>query len=318
MLTENILRAVLTVLSLVLAAASAQARAEAAASTTALDEPLFASPTELDGVGRILAPVMINGQGPFRLMVDTGATHSTVSTEVAQFLGLEPSTEYTVLLNGVTGSAVVPTITVDRLEAGAFVKKDALMPVVPSAVMGGADGILGVAGMRDRYVMVDFRKDRVVIARSRSRSRLNLSRFLTVDARLIGGGLFAIEARILGVPAIAVVDTGAERTLGNNALRDALRARRRHMDDWELITVYGITPDVSVGEAGFAPPIKLAGSITITDVAITFGDFHIFNVWDLNERPAMLLGMDVLGAVDAAVFDFGRRQMHLLARDPDR
>ncbi len=49
-------------------------------------EPLFATPTRLDRAGRIVAPVYINGLGPFRLVVDTGASHSTVSPELAQKL----------------------------------------------------------------------------------------------------------------------------------------------------------------------------------------------------------------------------------------
>ena len=34
---------------------------------------LFASPTRMDRIGRILVPVSINGRGPFRMLVDTGA-----------------------------------------------------------------------------------------------------------------------------------------------------------------------------------------------------------------------------------------------------
>src|SRR5688572_17412347 len=55
--------------------------ADTTVSTTA--EPLFASPTRIDRIGRIVAPVYINGQGPFRLVVDTGASHSTVSPQLA-------------------------------------------------------------------------------------------------------------------------------------------------------------------------------------------------------------------------------------------
>ncbi|MGH8223690.1 MAG: peptidase A2A, partial [Woeseiaceae bacterium] len=36
-------------------------------------EPRFVAPTRRDKIGRIWAPVLINGQGPFRLVLDTGA-----------------------------------------------------------------------------------------------------------------------------------------------------------------------------------------------------------------------------------------------------
>ena len=41
-------------------------------------EPRFAAPTLRDRIGRIWAPVLINGRGPYRLVLDTGATHSAI------------------------------------------------------------------------------------------------------------------------------------------------------------------------------------------------------------------------------------------------
>ncbi len=127
----------------------------------AKDEPLFASPTQLDRIGRIVAPVTINGKGPFRLVVDTGASHTTISPALAAKLGLLALPESTVVLNGVTGSAVVPAVTLERVQAGDLVLKGTRAPVITTDIMGGADGILGVAGLRHERITVDFRADRV-------------------------------------------------------------------------------------------------------------------------------------------------------------
>ena len=51
-------------------------------------EPRYVSPTRRDQIGRIWAPVMINGRGPFRLVLDTGASHSAVTALVALALGI--------------------------------------------------------------------------------------------------------------------------------------------------------------------------------------------------------------------------------------
>src|SRR5487761_1383015 len=54
-------------------------------STTAAPQPLspedllFACPTSLDHIGRIVASVMVDGRGPFRFIIDSGANHSTIS-----------------------------------------------------------------------------------------------------------------------------------------------------------------------------------------------------------------------------------------------
>ncbi len=41
-------------------------------------EPRYVAPTRRDQIGRIWAPVFINGRGPFRLVLDTGASHSAM------------------------------------------------------------------------------------------------------------------------------------------------------------------------------------------------------------------------------------------------
>src|SRR5262249_19642673 len=65
--------------------------ASTAAPQTAIPEALYAAPTRLDRIGRIVAPVMLNGRGPFRFVVDTGANRSVITTQLAAALGLEAS-----------------------------------------------------------------------------------------------------------------------------------------------------------------------------------------------------------------------------------
>ena len=78
-------------------------------------EPRYVSPTRRDQIGRIWAPVMINGRGPFRLVLDTGATHSAVTALVAMALGVPTDKSPPVIMRGVTGFATVPTIKVESL-----------------------------------------------------------------------------------------------------------------------------------------------------------------------------------------------------------
>jgi predicted aspartyl protease len=68
-------------------------------------EPRYVSPTRRDQIGRIWAPVMINGHGPFRLVLDTGASHSAVTALVALALGIPLDQSPPVILRGVTGFA---------------------------------------------------------------------------------------------------------------------------------------------------------------------------------------------------------------------
>ena len=109
-------------------------------------EPRYVSPTRRDQIGRIWAPVMINGHGPFRLVLDTGASHSAVTELVALALGIPTDQSPPVILRGVTGFATVPTIHVNTLTVGDLAVDSPILPIVPDA-LGGAQGILGGAGL---------------------------------------------------------------------------------------------------------------------------------------------------------------------------
>ena len=128
-------------------------------------EPLFAAPTRLDRIGRVMTHVMVNGKGPFRFVIDTGASRSTLAPHLARALDCTHSVGRNVMLNGVTGAAEVPTVAVDSIEIGALKFVDQNLPVIFTSIMGNADGILGVAGFHDQRIDVDFKRDRVQRAR---------------------------------------------------------------------------------------------------------------------------------------------------------
>ena len=49
-------------------------------------QPEYATPTRLDRVGRVVTPVVINGRGPFRFVLDTGANRSVLSASEGRIL----------------------------------------------------------------------------------------------------------------------------------------------------------------------------------------------------------------------------------------
>jgi predicted aspartyl protease len=283
------------------------AGSEAAATANPLVDPdLFAAPTRIDRIGRILVPVLINGQGPFRMLVDTGASQSTISPRAAAALGLQSGNQPSVRVNGITGTADLPSVGIDRMECGDFIIEHVQLPVVWAPVMSNADGILGVAGLTKHRLLVDFQRNRVSLARTRS----SLPDFLRVPAKRLDGGLFTVTARIGGVKVTAVIDTGSERTLGNLALRNALLAQRSKNAKAEVTNVYGATTEISTGEVAVSPPMSF-GDVTVDTVEVVYGDFHIFDVWNLAKRPAVIIGMDVLGTVRALAIDFARSEIYI-------
>jgi hypothetical protein len=59
-----------------------------------------------------------------------------------------------------------------------------------------------------------------------------------------------------------------------------------------------------------APSIRL-GDTEILNLRITFGDLHVFRVWNLESEPALLIGMDLLGTVERLVIDYRRREIRV-------
>lgn len=273
-------------------------------------DSLFAAPTTHDHVGRVVVPVSINGRGPFRFIVDTGANHSTISPDLVRLLGLDTNTRSLLTLDGITGAAQVSYVSIDRLQAGDLTLDNEALPVVWAPVMGGADGILGVAGMAQKSLVIDFKRNRVAIAGHIDSSLRDQA--TRIHGTRVSNGLIVLQTLVGGVHVAAVLDTGSERTLGNRALRDALRSQTRGKQGFvaQVTSVYGATEAVEPGEIQAAPLI-VVGSLRISDVAIVYGDFHIFKVWQMQTRPAMILGMDVLGTLASLGIDFKNEYVYV-------
>lgn len=272
-------------------------------------EPLFAAPTRLDRIGRVMTQVMVNGKGPFRFVIDTGASRSTLAPHLARALDLKPSVGRNVMLNGVTGALEVPTVAVDSIEIGAlrFEKQD--LPVIFTSIMGNADGILGVAGFQDQRIDVDFKKDRVSVLESNGR-RPHYS-MVTARATRNANGLMIVDVRIgRRIRAKAVIDTGAERSLGNLALQEAMNKNRRRKRTVVPAVVHGATPDIADGEVQAIKEATI-GDMTLSNLEVIFADFHVFRLWGLDKAPAMLIGMDLLGVLERLVIDYRRNEVSM-------
>lgn len=266
---------------------------------------LFASPTSMDRVGRIVVPVLINGKGPFRFLVDTGADGSLVSAALVSELGLVPNQIRNERVEGTTGTEQLPCVTVDSLSIGSIVKHNVRLPVSRSPVMTGLDGILGMAGFGAVRVVVDFRHNRVAVNRS---SRGLPTSFLDIHAQRSAGGLLIIPARVGDIPVEAVIDTGATETLGNAALRKALL--REAAANAAGARIYGVTRQVSNGGVAVSPAIYL-GPAAVLGLRVVYSDIPIFKTWHLDSQPALIIGMNALGVVNVLVLDYPHARIYL-------
>lgn len=272
----------------------------------AAPEPRYVAPTLRDRIGRVWAPVHINGQGPFRLVLDTGANRTAVIPSLASRIGT-PVESSTVKLLGATGTSMVPIIRVDSIEVGDLWLGDRKVAVVPD-VFGGAEGVLGADGLSDKRIHIDFRNDQISI--TRSSGAVHSAGFTRVPVKIRAGHLLMFDVKLAGVRTKAMLDTGAQATIGNNSLRLALAKRSAQSYTNEII---GVTLDAQQGETFFAPAVSI-GDLTIRSMRVTFGDFYIFDAWKMTEDPALLIGMDIIGLLDTLIIDYKRKELHMRPR----
>jgi predicted aspartyl protease len=272
-------------------------------------EPRYVAPTRRDRIGRIWAPVMINGQGPFRLVLDTGASHSGIIDTVAGRLGIDLDKAPRVRLRGVTGTANVPMVRVDTLTVGELMLTGSRLPIVIDA-LGGAEGVLGTEGLEDKRIFIDFKNDLITI--THSRNERPGADYITVPLQDTARRLLLINATVGGIRTTAMIDTGGQASIGNIALRDALLRRRTDIaPSHDEIT--GATADVQEGEGYPAPPIEF-DRIRIQGAHVTFGNMQIFEHWGMVRQPAILIGMDTLGLLDGMIIDYRRREIDFRLR----
>jgi len=268
-------------------------------------EPRYVAPTTRDRIGRIWAPVLINGMGPYRLVLDTGASRSAISNKVAAELGL-PIQADSVRLQGVTGSTIASTVDVETLEFGDLLVANTRMPILADA-FGGAEGVLGGEGLEDKRIVIEFRNDRITIKRSRRTPAPE--GFSVVPFKYHPQRGMRVSVTVGNTKAVAMVDTGAQRTIGNLALHQALARRAGKADAFD-VEVIGVTEDVQRA-APVRIPRFVAGDMVVRNAEIIFSDVYIFDHWQVRDEPALLIGMDLLGLLDTLIIDYRRSELQL-------
>lgn len=272
-----------------------------------------AGATRTDRMGRVVAPVTVNGQGPFRFIVDTGANRSVLSDGLAARLGLTPGGVDQV--HSVHGVTMAPLVSVNSLRYGDVALNALALPMLSGNVLAGEHGLLGVDGMSGRRLRMDFERNCIEIVPSRQARRLR--GWSTIRGEMRFGHLVIVQGSINGIRVNLLVDTGSDSSLANVALREAMNARQRRRPRQEQTIAYTAGQPV-VLENSILVQRMMMGELEVRNVTAYVGDFHIFRLWGLIEEPTLLLGMDVLSRARGLAIDYGRSTVHLSVRDPLR
>ena len=274
--------------------------------------------TAFDEAKRMTVPVRLGGRGPFQFVVDTGANRTVIGVETAARCSLVP--DGVTPVHGIVGTQPAPLVKVPRLRVGQVQSSNLSLPILPRAALG-ADGLLGIDVLRGRRMRLSFARNTFEIGPSGSGPSVNKlgggggtripnrDNGIVVPAQYRSGQLVIFDADVDGIPVRAFLDSGAQITCGNEVLRDTLIRQRpgydRRMSDTQLISATGQT---SAAQLAILPRLRLGG-IGLNNIRAAFAPLHIFSLWELNDRPAMLVGIDVLRNFEEVILDFGRREV---------
>lgn len=258
-----------------------------------------------DRRNRMTAPVKLGAAGPFQFLVDTGSDRTAISRELASLLGLAPGKK--ALLHSSTGQSEVAMVVVPELTLSRKAVRDIASPLLDRMHIG-ADGILGIDSLRAQRVSFDFRSQTMSISSGRAPvAGREEEGAIIVRARRREGRLMIADVTADGQRLKAIIDTGSDVSVGNAALRRRLagKGKIQILGPIELVSVTGA---ILPGEIAIVRELEIGG-ITLQDLALVFADAHTFRVLDLDDEPAMLLGMDALRSFDKVSIDFASKKL---------
>ena len=123
------------------------------------------------------------------------------------------------------------------------------------------------------------------------------------------GRLILTQAKAEITPVTLVVDTGAQISIGNEALLRKLS--KGSVKRTGMVELQSVTGEMLQGEYTIVRELTVGG-ITLKKLPIIFTDSHAFKRLGLNDRPALLLGMNALRSFDRVSIDFYRKKLKVV------
>lgn len=258
---------------------------------------------------RVGAEVKIDGRGPFTFVVDTGAGATAIADTVATQLALPAGPP--VIVHGITTASVVQSVAVRRMHVSGIPFNDLRCPVLPREQLG-ADGLIGLDAL-GRFKL-KFNVSRRTASLTLPGLTIVMGGTMSIGSRLRRDGVRAVRGRfgqliltevvVEGQSVSAFIDSGAQYSIGNHALRQAMAARRLRQGRFaRTIPLFGVTGQSLQADLARVDDLRL-GPSRLGPTPLLFADLHCFRTLGLADEPALLIGADLLGRFREVTLDF--------------
>ncbi len=255
----------------------------------------------------LLVDVMINGRGPYRMVLDTGGSITlSLDAEVAEELELKSLASASI--RGATGKEPSGQVLVESLRIGEIECRRVLTRTFPvrERVAYVADGIIGTGIFAQSRMTLDLRNMRMSLTKSASVA----AKGVETPFRLIGDAKIYVDVKLSGKPATALIDSGADAiAISPTRLRElhpereftSISAGAMAVGQGDGLQIT-LTDGISFELAGRA--FDRSGAVGLDVIDTQLGPI-------LGVHTDLLLGMPALRECASWTVDFPRRTMWL-------
>lgn len=260
--------------------------------------------------GHLIAPVGVNDAGTYAFIVDTAASRTVISPELALALSLVRLDDREGHLAAAGGETKTDVYQLGVLKLSEREWKIRSVLVLPDSTgLLGPSGILGLDVLAAQPVMLDFRAMKLSLLNRQSMRKIRRQGgWQKISVRQNFAGFLTINLKINGHRVTAVVDSGARRSIGNvklGALLDNLSPASILAQE-QIVT--GVALPRVPARSGLARAIYFQG-LRWNDAELLVADLAIFKTLNLDNKPALILGLDFLRQTSAVMIDFPRQRL---------
>lgn len=273
-------------------------------------------PYRLDPQGRLVTDVYLDGQGPFSFLIDTASSRTVIFEHVRIRLGLARSQPGQLLVYGINDVAEAMPVKPAELRVAGETIRGLTLAALPNGWSDGPDGVLGVDVLARYFVVLDRANLLLRLLppgeagahdfRSWSRAEL-----LQRPFKKFAIEFWYLRTRFNGQSLTALFDMGAAITIMNWRAAERLgvhKARFAH---------YGPPAEILQDILGKnAPALRMDDlSIAISSKewrkqTVIIADAPVFDYFDLEEAPAVIVGPGLLRDTSLAI-DFADKRLYI-------
>jgi predicted aspartyl protease len=283
-----------------------------------LSSPAFATlPTEqpyrIASYGRMVTDVFIDGQGPFTFLIDTASSRSLIFEHVRAQLGLGPSQVDHLVVYGINDVTQAVPVKPDTISIAGEAVHGLTLGVLPDAASAGPDGVLGVDVLARYFVVLDRAAMKIRLLAPGADSERAFSDWpevpLTAEPlKNMSIRFWYLKASFNDHNFSSLFDLGASFTLLNWKAAEVLGVHKRDF------LAKGIPPQDLQDVLGKSSPAVRVDDVTVRlpgkhwdNHLLVVADAPVFHYLNTDERPAAVVGLDLLGNNSLAIdFSGGR------------